>query len=471
MKKLLTYLTLFILLFSTPSFAKNWIMPAYDGTTGGTAGKLDAIDVCSADGAGYDVQDKDAALVWDQAGNRYMLYIYDIDSAAAESDPDIIAPDNCDAVPYAGDGRWIRASAHNTYEVGDEATILDVADSVTAGDSYPTISDNADDDTPDELFAAIDAWAAARITATDTLADFTDDIDATLRYCQGQTFQTFGAEDATPDVSNGGSTVVQCWRTAGTPTITAFDDGDDTSEFADGDTVFVLFNSAAVFTITDSASFKGHGNNDYTGAAGEGGWFTWDATNNYWVVKFSETKSANFTTLRVPNDESADGALANLGEVHMRGDEDTLNLHAGAGGEVAGEVSVSMLQHVAIPIDFTYVYDRDTAHRLPLFVVNSKVYPNGITIDYISVKHIGNRTTALDADLKRATDFQGTSTAVILALDVADTADEMAQDTDASINGGAVVAAGQHIYIEVSADPVDEDNLATVEIIFHAEAD
>ena len=147
-------------------------------------------------------------------------------------------------------------------------------------------------------------------------------------------------------------------------------------------------------------------------------------------------------------------------------------MEMGDTGEVVGEVAISVLQHVAVPIDFTYVYDRDTAHKLPLFVVNSKVYPNGITIDYISLKHIGNRTTNLEADLVRATDMQGTSAAVILALDVNAAADEMAQDTDASINtDGSVVAAGQHIYIVVNADPVDEDNLATFEMIFHAESD
>lgn len=338
---------------------------------------------------------------------------------------------------------------------------------VTAGDSYINFSTSAADDTVDELMAALDV-AIGNISVT------------SQRLLTGLTVQTFTGADATPDVSNNGTSLVQLWETVDTTTITDLDDGvgafssDATanhSGFANGDSIVIQCQTAQVFDLSSNANMTGHGGNDYTCAAGEFILAIFDSTNDYWVLKPSETKTANFNTLIFPNDESADGALTNRGQVHVRGDEDTINLHFGTGGEIAGEASLSGLVHVAIPVDFTYIYDRDAAHRLPLFVVNSKVYPNGITIDYISVKHIANRTTALDADLKRATDFQGTSAAVILALDVADGADEMAQDTDASINGGAVVAAGQHIYIEVSADPVDENNLATVEIIFHREAD
>jgi len=291
------------------------------------------------------------------------------------------------------------------------------------------------------------------------------------RFVQGLTIQTFTGSDATPDVSNGGSAVVQLWRSIDTTTITNFDDGDDHSEFGDGDSFILLFNSAQIIDCSDNANIKGHGNNDYTGAAGEWALFVYDDTNNYWVMKTSETKSANFTTLRFPNDEAADAALTNLGEVHVRAGQDKITMEMGDSGEVVGEVAVSVLQHIAVPIDFTYVYDRDSAHRLPLFVVNSKVYPNGITIDYWSVKHQKVRTTALDADLKRATDFQAGSVATMDAIDVAGSADESAEDTDSNINSDAVVAAGQHIYIEVAADPVDEDNLAVFEMIFHAEAD
>lgn len=172
-----------------------------------------------------------------------------------------------------------------------------------------------------------------------------------------------------------------------------------------------------------------------------------------------------------PFDESTDAALSTAGGVHIRGDEDRISYHAGTGGEVAGEVTQSFLEHFAIPIDWTYVYDRDTTHRVKLFEVSSKVYPNGIIIDYWKVEQAANRTTGLDADLKRASDLAGTSAAVIDSLDVGVGAKTSSEDTDANINSGNAVAAGQVIYIEVSNDPVDEDYIGHFMMIFHAEED
>jgi hypothetical protein len=63
----------------------RWVMAAHNGLTGGTTGTLDNIDVCNADGNGYDVQDGDACLVWRTvaAGGEWSFYVFDDDSAAA----------------------------------------------------------------------------------------------------------------------------------------------------------------------------------------------------------------------------------------------------------------------------------------------------------------------------------------------------------------------------------------------------
>ena len=107
MKKIFIVLFILALFYPVGSYTKNWIFPAYDGTTGGTAGKLDNIDACNADGSGYDLEDKDAALVWDSTNNRVMFYWWDDDNASAESDPFIIRPDKCDGVAHATNGRWL----------------------------------------------------------------------------------------------------------------------------------------------------------------------------------------------------------------------------------------------------------------------------------------------------------------------------------------------------------------------------
>jgi len=70
------------------------------GLTGGTTGKLDAIDV-TLDG----VDGNDVCVV-KSAGVVYEYY-FNASSGAAESSPDIIKPDLSNGVSYSGNGRWI----------------------------------------------------------------------------------------------------------------------------------------------------------------------------------------------------------------------------------------------------------------------------------------------------------------------------------------------------------------------------
>lgn len=113
MKRLL-YILICIFLFAPQTYAKNWTFSAHDGTIGGTTGKLDNIDQCNANGAGYDLQNKDGAMVWDQANLRFLFYIYNSTSEAAESDPAVVAPDYCDEPGAFGAGRWILADVQTS---------------------------------------------------------------------------------------------------------------------------------------------------------------------------------------------------------------------------------------------------------------------------------------------------------------------------------------------------------------------
>lgn len=115
MKKIILYLLFVLFIFSTTSYAKNYTFDAHNGLTGGTAGTLDNIDQCNATGFGYDLQDKDAAIVWDQSTLKFYKYIYNAASTAAESVPDVIAPDACDGGAI-GAGRWIKAESYELDE-------------------------------------------------------------------------------------------------------------------------------------------------------------------------------------------------------------------------------------------------------------------------------------------------------------------------------------------------------------------
>ena len=121
------FLITLLLLTSTAYSAQHKVFPFYDGTTGGTAGKLDNIDACDANGKGYVLQDQDVAMGADPTNGKYLIYTFDADSAAAEVDNTIIKPDECDGVAYTGDGRWILLVSSITsldIEMGGEDYIL-----------------------------------------------------------------------------------------------------------------------------------------------------------------------------------------------------------------------------------------------------------------------------------------------------------------------------------------------------------
>ena len=289
--------------------------------------------------------------------------------------------------------------------------------------------------------------------------------------------------DANPEgIANGG---FYDFSNVGAYTITDFEDADGNhTDYNDGDWFLGKFTDADITVdFSENANIEGNAGVDFTASATQivyilfvyesARWNAVNFTSGYSTPTTLSLSSINMGsgTLEIPNDESADKTLANMGEIHIRGDEDSFNAHWGAGGEIAGEASISALTMFTMPIDFTYVYDRDANHRIFLFEVNAKVYPNGIMLDYVRVSYTKDPTTEItNADLKRADDIIGVANAAII-VGIDTTAGSFIEDTDANLNGGAVVAAGQDIYIELTDDPVDEDVLANVTILFHAEAD
>ena len=89
MKKFLLILSILLipLLFvDLINAAQKKAFPFYDGLTGGTAGKLDAIDACNANGKGYDLQDQDIAFGTDSSNSYSYIYWFDIDSSGFPED-------------------------------------------------------------------------------------------------------------------------------------------------------------------------------------------------------------------------------------------------------------------------------------------------------------------------------------------------------------------------------------------------
>ena len=329
---------------------------------------------------------------------------------------------------------------------------------IDAGDTYTNFSTSADDDTFNELFAALDT-ALGNISLTGQ------------RFTQGKTAVAFTGADATPDVTNGGSSVVQFWQTADTTTITDLDDTDDHSEFANGDALVIQCLHAAVFDLSDNANLKGHGNNDYTCAAGEFIIAIFDNTNDYWVLHPSETKSANFTTLRVPNHESDHSVLTDLGGVFATAAHDGLDIHSGGSGEIQTEVLISAIQTQRMTFDPKTVCD-GAVDRLFIMTVGDEA-PHGIIIDEWKLSFEADPTTEFGAGetlLKYADAFIGVANSATID-DLATTAGVSSEDTDASINAGAAVAKTKVIYIDFPTAYTEANHQIIFEMWYHAEAD
>jgi len=173
-------------------------------------------------------------------------------------------------------------------------------------------------------------------------------------------------------------------------------------------------------------------------------------------------------TLEIDNDESTDAALGNLGEIHIRGDEDRLSAHIGAGGEVAGEVTKSFLDMIHISVDPGSWYDSDT--QICLFDVQAKKFPNGIIIDYWEVDCLLDPDVEMNLNLGYSNDWDDIADPNL--IDVLDTTNgKSSEDTDSNINGGTAVAAGSVIFLYFDADPEGTCVQMIFEMIFHAEED
>ena len=174
------------------------------------------------------------------------------------------------------------------------------------------------------------------------------------------------------------------------------------------------------------------------------------------------------TSLEIPNDESADATLTALGQVHIRGDEDRYSMHFGAGGEIAGEATMSGLHKISCSFDPGSWYD--SSPYVNLGPILAKQYPNGIIIDYWEV------TCHLDPDVEMTMNLCYSVNSFDLAdpniIDVMDTTNGLSsEDTDASINGGAAIPAGVYLYLMLGADLEGTCVLLIPTILYHGEED
>lgn len=156
---------------------------------------------------------------------------------------------------------------------------------------------------------------------------------AAARFTKGLTMGSLVDQDATPDVTGGGTGISgndHYWQTANTAstTITDFDDGDDHSEFSSGDWFILRVDDAnTIIDFSGNANIIGNAGVDFTGSATQITFlhFVWDGTR--WVcVNFvdglSNPTTMGISALKLPT--AADPDLTAEGQVSY--DSDAANV-------------------------------------------------------------------------------------------------------------------------------------------------
>jgi len=194
-----------------------------------------------------------------------------------------------------------------------------------------------------------------------------------------------------------------------------------------------------------------------------------DGQSSYGISNGVYTGTSDFSggSLEIPN-AAANAALTAGGQIHMHTSQEMLEFHSAADGEISGEAALPLIVHKYWTFDPAAVCD-GTVDRLLLFSLGDQA-PDGITIDEWKVSFTQDPGTEADLDLKYANAFIGVAGATV--IDVLDTTNgTSSEDTDANINGGAVIDEGKVIYLEFGTAYTATGEQMIFEIWYHLEAD
>jgi len=162
---------------------------------------------------------------------------------------------------------------------------------------------------------------------------------------------------------------------------------------------------------------------------------------------------------------AGDVTLANAGEIAVDSTQEQLVVHDGA-----FEIAIPLRHMIFGNLGLDAAYDRNT--NLVLIELDSTIFPDGIVITGWEVDATkADPTTELDANLMNCDDpttgaFPGADPTLIDVLNTT-TGNSSEADMSSSDLTNGIVAAGQFIYIDIDADPVDTDNYFMVKIEFY----
>ena len=172
-------------------------------------------------------------------------------------------------------------------------------------------------------------------------------------------------------------------------------------------------------------------------------------------------------TMQIPN-SSSDFAMTVSGQMAFNTTDEQISFHSGTDGEISGEAALSLIQTRTWTFDPKVVCDGAVDRMFLMWI--GKESPEGITIDQWKISFEADPTTEIDADLKYADAMIGVAGATI--MDALDTTNGYAtEDTDSSINSGAVVANGKVLYIEFVTPYTEANHQIMFQLWWHAEED
>lgn len=168
------------------------------------------------------------------------------------------------------------------------------------------------------------------------------------------------------------------------------------------------------------------------------------------------------------NISSSDLTLSVEGEMGLKSHEDGVAYHSGSTGEVSGEVFKSHLDYIHVAFDPGAQYDSNSV--VCFANLDSKVFPNGVIIDYWEVDCMLDPDVEMNLNLGYANNYDDVGDPNL--IDVLDTTTGQAsEDTDANINSGSAIPAGSVVFLYFDADPEGTCTQLNVDIIWHREED
>lgn len=206
--------------------------------------------------------------------------------------------------------------------------------------------------------------------------------DSDMRFTEAQTMQAFTSTDATPDVTNGGTTIVRLWQTANasTTTITDFDDTDDHNEFATGDWFILRVDDAnTTIDFSENANIEGNAGIDFTGSATQISYLLFIYDDSRWNEVTLQGMSTP-TTMAVSKIQAAGNVIT---------DDDGIVLTA---SQMNSTILMTGAGDVDIPAD-----QCDTATGKWLIVKSSAAHLNSLTSNDASDQFILTDGTLLTA--------------------------------------------------------------------------